>query len=274
LPKYINENYIAKKQSVKTEKTTIKNRDGTGIVVLIDIAENPKGLAFVMHGNGGTKEQKHIAAFASAFSESNYTVVRFDARNSLGESGGKYENATATSHFEDLEDVISWAKSQAFYAEPFCLAGHSIGAMSAGLYAENYPEEIKSLILVSAIVSGKIYIDSFPKEELEEYRKTGWKISESKTAKPGTIKKLNWNNYESDMVKQDLLPNAANLKMPVLLIVGDKDDKTIPEQQKMLLEKLSGKKELHIIKDGPHTFIDKKQIEEIKAIMKKWIGKI
>src|SRR3972149_12202676 len=94
------------------EKLFIKNRKGQKIAVLIEKPENPKGLAFVMHGLGGFKEQPHIPTFAEVFLENNYTVVRFDTTNSIGESEGKMEDVTITSFSEDLEDVISWAKSQ------------------------------------------------------------------------------------------------------------------------------------------------------------------
>lgn len=38
------------------EKITIKNRKNQNIVVIVEKAENQKGLAFVMHGLGGFKE--------------------------------------------------------------------------------------------------------------------------------------------------------------------------------------------------------------------------
>ena len=60
-----------------------------------------------MHGLGGFKEQKHIQTFADAFLENNFTVVLFDTTHTYGESEGKYEDATTTNYYEDLEDVIT-----------------------------------------------------------------------------------------------------------------------------------------------------------------------
>lgn len=54
---------------MRVEKITIKNRKSQKIVVLLDRADDAKGLAFVMHGLGGFKEQDHIQAFADAFKE-------------------------------------------------------------------------------------------------------------------------------------------------------------------------------------------------------------
>lgn len=54
-------------------------------------------------------------------------------------------------------------------------------------------------------------------------------------------------------------------------IVGDRDESTLPEHQKMLYDVLPGKKEIHIIKDAPHTFRDPVHLKEIKGIFDAWI---
>src|SRR3989338_5280761 len=124
-------------------KEFIKNRKGQKIAVLVERPENLKGLAFVMHGLGGFKEQPHIRAIAEAFLESGYTVIRFDTTNTFGESEGNYEDATTTNYYEDLEDVIEWSKNQLWYKEPFALGGHNLGGICSALYAEKYPEKVK-----------------------------------------------------------------------------------------------------------------------------------
>ncbi|MBM3245414.1 MAG: alpha/beta hydrolase, partial [Candidatus Omnitrophica bacterium] len=111
------------------EKLFIKNRKDQNIAVIIDKTENQKGLAFVMHGLSGFKEQPHIETFASAFKEKEFTVVRFDTTNTLGASDGDLVDATLTNYYKDLEDVIKWSKSQGWYQEPFILSGHSLGAI-------------------------------------------------------------------------------------------------------------------------------------------------
>ncbi len=61
--------------------------------------------------------------------------------------------------------------------------------------------------------------------------------------------------------------------MPVLLIVGEYDESTPPEHQKILFDALLGPKEMHIIKDAPHTFREPKHLEEIRQLFDKWIKK-
>ncbi|MDD2225408.1 MAG: hypothetical protein PHP97_04600, partial [Candidatus Shapirobacteria bacterium] len=90
-------------------KIYIKNRKNQKISVLIEIIANNKDLVFITHGLGGSKNQPIIEYFAKAFVACDYNIVRFDATNTYGESEGRYEDATTTNYYEDLEDVIFWA---------------------------------------------------------------------------------------------------------------------------------------------------------------------
>ena len=252
------------------EKLFIKNRKGQKIAVLVEKPENPKGLAFVMHGLGGFKEQPHIQTFAEAFLRNGYTTVRFDSTNTIGESEGRMEDITATSSFEDLEDVINWAESQEWYEKPFVLAGHSLGGICTTLYAEKYPEKIKGLAPISTVISGKLTNETiYTPEYLKKWKETGYVLQESHS-KPGVMKKINWSFIE-DNRQYNVLPEADKLTMPVLLIVGENDVGTPLKHQQLLYDKLPGRKEIHIIKGAEHTFRAQHELEEIKQIFNKWI---
>jgi hypothetical protein len=256
----------------KMTKLAIKNRKNQKIVVEYEIPSQTKGLVFVMHGLSGNKDEKHIKALAESSFALGYTVVRFDTTNTFGESDGSYEQAALTNYYEDLEDVIEWSSKQNWYREPFILVGHSLGGISILLYAERYPEKVQALAPLSTVVSGKLSLES-PKHRLiiDEWKRTGWRIEESVTV-PGRIKKLPWSHIE-DRLRYDVLDNVSKLTMPVLLIVGENDDSTPPEHQKMLFDQLPGKKEFHVIKDCPHTFVEDRHIHELKNIFEHWLTK-
>lgn len=248
-------------------KVFIKNRKNQNISVLIERADNQNGLAFVMHGLGGFKEQPHIETFAKAFKDNNHTVIRFDATNSFGESDGKYEDATTTNYYEDLEDVINWSKKQDFYQESFVLCGHSLGAICSALYAENYSEKVKALALISTVVSGELSRQTYDEKDLEDWQKTGWRTTIGYSS--GIKKTIKWQEME-DRLKYDLLKKVDQLTMPTILIVGDLDASTLPQHQQILFDKLPGKKEMYIIKNAPHTFREEKHLNEIYQILNQW----
>ena len=263
------------------QKVFIQNRKTQKIAVVVEVPaqifDSQKfqsgKLAFVMHGLSGFKEQPHLQTIAAAFLERGYTVVRFDTTNTFGESEGDYENATVTNYYEDLEDVIAWSKGQPWYQEPFVLSGHSLGGICVGLYAEKYPEKVKALAPISTVVSGELTLKNSYKQGInEEWRRTGWKEEQS-ISKPGVVKRLPWSHME-DRLQYDLLKNVQNLTMPVLLVVGEKDESTPVEHQKILYDALPGTKELNIIPGALHTFREAAHLAELKQIIQQWLVKI
>ncbi len=255
------------------EKLFIKNRDDKNISVVVETPENPIGLVFLMHGLGANKEKPHIVKAAKVFFDNNYKVVRFDTINSCGESDGNFEDATVTNYYADLEDVTRWAKSQSFYQEPFILAGSSLGGMCIVLYAEKYPEKVKSLIPIAPVISGEMGMEVISKEETDDWQKTGWKVRVSESI-PGLVKRLRW-SYVEDFLKYDLLKKINVLTMPVLLIVGELDESCPISQQRILFKAIpSDKKELCIIAGAPHTFKDEIHLQKLGNVIDQWVKKL
>jgi pimeloyl-ACP methyl ester carboxylesterase len=253
------------------DKLAIKNRKNQKIVVLVDvIANKSKGLVFIMHGLGGTKDQPHMKVMASSFKDAGYNVVSFDSTNSLGESDGNLEDATTTNYYEDLEDVLSWSSKQKWYVEPFILAGHSLGAMSCALYSQKYPNKVKALAPISTVVSWTLSRQTKSPEDLGDWKKKGvreW------TSNSGKIKRLKW-NFVEDRMKYDLLKNIDKLTMPILLVVGQLDTSTPVEHQQYFYERLPGDKEIHIIPGSEHTFRKENELKELKKYLDSWIKKL
>lgn len=256
------------------EKVFIKNRHNLSIVVVINKHPNSKGLAFVMHGLGGFKEQPHIQLIANTFQEAGLTTILFDTTNSIGKSDGKYEDATMQNYYEDLEDVISWSKSESWYQEPFILAGHSLGGYSVLHFAEEYPEKVRGIFAWAPVVSGELSYKATERSgELVEWKKTGWKIRIS-NSKPGLELRLPW-SHMLERLNHNLLSQAEKLTMPITIIVGDQDIPCPPAHQQILFNAIpSNDKKLCIIKGAPHTFRDEKHLTELKKILENWVNKL
>lgn len=252
-------------------KTFIRNRDGQKVCVVVEGPAAPDKLAFVMHGLGGHKGQSYIRTVIEAFLESGYAVVSFDTTNTFGESGGNYEDATVTNYYADLEDVITWASRQSWYVQPFVLCGHSLGGICTTLFAEKYPEKVAGLAPLATLVSGKLSLETYKmfseREDLDKWRHDGVRVTKSFDGK--REERLKWSHIE-DRLKYDLLPGAAHLCMPVLMVVGEQDHSTPPIHQRILLDKLPGPKELHVIKGAPHTFRKPEERRELKQLVMSW----
>ena len=254
--------------SIATEKIFITNRHGLKMAVQIEKPENPVGLAFVLHGRGGFKEQPYVRAFVEPLLANNYIVISFDATKSFGESEGSFENFNLTDYYADLEDVILWAKTQAWYQVPFLLCGHSLGGICTALYAEKHPNEVKALAPFSTAVSGSLSVSAYKPGEIDKWRASGYRTTIG--ASSGLVKKLKWSHIE-DLMQYSLLPEANKLTMPVLLMVGEKDDVHPIWHQQIFYEALPGRKELHVIPGAPHTFKEAEHLFRTKVIIDKWL---
>lgn len=257
------------------EKTFIQNRKGQRVAVVVDVAQQQKGVAFVMHGLGGFMAQPHIQEMGRAFYEQGFTTVLFDTTNTFGESDGSYEDATTTNYYEDLEDVIEWAKDQPWGTAPFVLSGHSLGGICSIVYAERHPDAVRALAPISPVISGALSVEAHLRvdpEYLSRWEASGWQEQKSESS-PGRIKRLKW-SHVADRLRYDVLPDAQRLTMPVLLVVGELDTSTPPDHVRKLYDVLPGAKTLHIIKGAPHTFRSPEDIAELKATIAAWAGAV
>jgi len=259
------------------EKFEIKNRKGLKIVGKILIPEKPVGLSFTLHGLGSSKDRPHIKTIANVLYEHNYININFDATNSVNtESDGKYEDATMQNHYEDLIDVIVWAKNQEWYREPFVLSGTSLGGYAVIQYAEDYPSEVKAVFPFAAVISGELSherMKKFNPEKYKNWKETGWFEEESTTWR-GLIKRLPWSHME-ERLNHDLIRGVSKITMPILFMVGSNDISHI-EDQKILYKAIpdSTSKEIHIIEGAPHTLKDPKHLEILSKFFSNWLDKL
>lgn len=234
------------------EKLFIQARGGEKLSVIVDINKQAKGLVFLMHGLAGNQETSYMRAFAEAFYKTGFTVVRFDNRHGIGESEGEYKNANFTNNYQDLEDVIEWASKQDWYREPFVLLGHSMGAACMLWYTDKHLDKVCGLAPLAVSTGGKQALAKFKPDDFLTYGD------------------LDFEQFAKDILKYEIDFDLGRFNMPLLMIVGDQDVNTPLEDQKKIYDKVSGPKEIHIIKGLKHTYKDSKHIREVAQIIKAW----
>lgn len=253
-------------------QTYIKNKNGLRLFVLVEGDLMSDKLVFITHGLSGSHDQPHIAAMRKTFVENGYTVVSYDTAYSFGKSEGDSVHATASSYISDLEDVVKWAQYQEWYKEPFVLAGHSLGGISSLVYAHRHKDKVRAIFPMSTVVSGGLWHKVHQDTEPENYRKwkeKGYYFKESMSM-PGRSGKVGWGLAE-DMNNYNALMFASDIHCPVLLMTGSEDTGTSPEMHRMLLEKLGGRKRLHIIEGMEHTPREQSELDEMADVLKEWL---
>lgn len=250
---------------------SLRNRDGLTIVGNYSPADNGETV-FILHGLSGARRQPHIQTLTETFAAQGIGTVVFDAANSFGDSEGDLSGASMTRHAADLEDVIGHALSQGWCHAPFYLAGHSLGGGAVLSYALKYPERVKAIVPHAAVLSQALWmaaIDRATPERLDAWRKRGYEEKEDRM-NPGRFGRTSWALME-DMASHDFLARAAALSMPTLMIVGEKDEPTPPDHQRLFFDALTCDKEFHVVAGAEHTFRQPEHLAQLRDIITRWL---
>lgn len=250
----------------------MKNRHNQDLVIKVEEVDSPRGLAFIVHGLGGFKEQIHILEMAKAFQAEGFTTVSYDAANTIGESGGKMENATLTNYYEDLEDVVAWAKTQPWFMTPFVVSGHSLGGACSIMFAAAHPEEVLAIAPICPFVAGELYEAHQDQALVNKWQADGF-IMQPSQSKPGVIKKLNWSLLE-DLRTQDVRKIAPEVTRPCLFIAGSEDRDIPPEDIHQAADRVKGKMEFHTIEGMGHNPRSPEHLKELYQYIRAWVQKL
>lgn len=248
-----------------------QNSRGQIMSVAVDQPKNGvRGVAIISNGLGGTKDAADILAFADGMMELGYVAVRFDPTNSVGESEGNLRYALPRNYYQDLQDVANWAKHQSWYRTPLCLIGHSLGALSSMLYVINNDGRADGLVLMSAVVSGKTQAEYLYRRDLDDWTNflEQLRYMANNSSTPGTV---DWANFFIDLAQFDVLSHTNDIKVPVLMIAGEKDQLSPFGSQQMLYNRLNQPKAWYEVAGAGHVFRTKAEIAEVVEVVQNWV---
>jgi pimeloyl-ACP methyl ester carboxylesterase len=217
------------------EYVDIPARNERILHLLVERSHIPEtGVALILHGASGTKETAVTSALAEVLRAQGHTVIRLDAHNGLGEGDGSYTLFTASNYREDLEDALAWVREQEWQCERLILAGHSVGGLVVGMYAQEHPEHVQELYLFAPTVSGPSLqhaYETHAPDILEKWRVDGLR----QTIHPLTRETHGLGvSFLDDILQYDLLPKATQLTMPVHIVSGANDTISVPGDCKTL----------------------------------------
>ena len=150
--------------------------------------------------------------------------------------------------------------------------GHSLGGLCVLEYTAQHPSRVSVVVVAGPVISGalsKQAIVEFRPDEWESWQRAGHRADQVATREP--YNRLPFTHIV-DRMEYDMLPKATLLSMPVLLLVGEKDENTPLSHVRQLLERLpEGKGELVVLPGAAHTINTHADVALVKASIRRFI---
>lgn len=186
--------------------TSITARDGGHLEVWRVESDGPsRGTIVLAHGWGRNRDR--MVPRARIFAQLGFTTIMHSARDHGSSSPARLVNAVMFA--EDIQSVIDWV------AEPVILYGHSAGAAGAIIAAHENQAKIRLLFLEASYADTKTGL-------LSLYKWANWFFGTF----IGPMIILWWDLlYRGAMDRFSPINLAPDLKMPVMIIHGEKDQR-------------------------------------------------
>ena len=188
--------------------SVIKNPSGERIDLSFHPGSNREALVIFGHGVTGNKDRPLMVALAEGLSAKGWPCMRISFAGN-GESDGRFEGCTITKEIDDLQAVLSAVPDYVRVA----YAGHSMGAAVGVLTAAN---DLRIRALIS--LAGMARTADFVEREFGDVIPGAGCMWEDETMPLSE-------GFVADMKSiGDILPAAATVTQPWLLIHGSEDD--------------------------------------------------
>jgi len=227
---------------------------------LCGIINNPSGskvnpIIILAHGFSTHKNSSTYTVLAEKLAKHDISTLRFDFYGH-GESEGKFEDITVSEAIDDILQAIKYLKSLGY--KKIGLMGSSFGGISSIMAVSKTKDSF--LLALKSPVSN--YLDKEFKIKLKgklgEWKTKGYKIYISGD---GSKNKLNYSFFE-DFKNNDGYKVASKIKIPTLIVHGDKDE-IVPYKQSIKTCNLIPNCTLHTIKSATHRYDNPKHKEEM-----------
>ena len=236
---------------MKQKKIEFKNSKGQKLVGIIHLPEGEGKFPIVIycHGYRSTKESSKAVDLSKTLPEKRIILFRFDF-SGRGESEGKFEDATVTQYIDDLKCLIDFIRNLDYIdSNKINVVGNSLGGL-VSLQEIAKDSRVKCLVLQSPVsVFPWRKTNEFSDENVKKWKEKGWIYTHSH--KFGDLK-LNYNFYEDGLQYNDYSV-YKEIKIPVLVIHGTRDESVLIESAKELIKYLKNP-EFIALEGANHTY--------------------
>lgn len=247
-----------------------KLADINGVKISYEEAGSGEAVIFI-HGMSLDKRvwEPQWSAFSKLF-----RVVRYDVRG-MGQSSRVTNTHNPTEDLQQLMDLLKIDKA--------ILIGHSMGGNIALNFAIKHPERVKKIISVDAIIDG--FANRTPeliqifKEVIDTTLEKGWAVAQKIWLRSALFKLYLADNSSKALIEKIIseyhgdhfynrswaptygepttAASLSNIKAPVLIMTGEKDEKTLLLVADLLHSNISANKKIVLAGAGHFPNLDK-----------------
>ncbi len=243
------------------EKVYFKNSKGDN---LCGVLSNPtsskeKAIIIVCHGFSTSKDSRTYKRLEETLNSHQMSTFRFDFFGH-GESEGRFEDITISEAVDDILNAISFLKNKGY--SKIGLFGSSFGGI-ASIITASKTNDLFILALKSPVSNYQERdLAVKTKEELKDWKEKGYKYYVSGD---GRRLKLNYTFFE-DFENNNGYEAAKEIKIPTLIVHGDKDESVPIEQSKKTANLIEDCK-LEVVKGADHRYSNPKDFEKMLSLI-------
>jgi uncharacterized protein len=233
------------------ENIQIKNIKGQ---LLSAIVEKPEGegkypTVLFLHGFKGYKEEATYTDLAERLLEQGIASIRFDA-SGFGDSEGTLDTDYRFSNYvTDTEMVYQWMLQQDYIEkDKLGVIGQSMGGAQTLIFASKHPE---FRVAVAISPPDKVGTDDALGAIKNKWKKDGY--LEEMSSRYGRKIRIPY-DYLDDAMQYDFSVFAKKISIPLLIVLGEKDDIVSPAQTKRVFDVATGPKTLMKFNDMDHFY--------------------
>ena len=223
-------------------------------------------VALLCHGFLSNKNSTTNKTLTRSLTEQGIATFRFDFFGQ-GESDGPFENITVTIALGQALAALDWLAARDY--KRIGLVGSSFGGLVAILTAAKKPG-LACLALKCPVADfAEVLRLEFGEAGMERW-KTHHEIPDV-TGGPKPVR-LHYALYEN-CLEYDGYEAAAMIKIPTLIVQGEKDELVPLHQSSRLMGALKGKRQLEILPGADHTFTKGEDFKKMATLLADWMVK-
>lgn len=247
------------------EKLFFTNSKGNQLCAILSnpMPDKEKPIIILCHGFTTGKDGNTFTRLEKIFNEKGISSFRFDFFGH-GESEGKFEEVTTSEAVDDILNAIRFLKDSGY--RKVGLVGSSFGGL-ASMIAVSNRTDVYVLALKSPVSDySDMSIAQQDKKQRDTWKEKGFV---SFTNGNGRERRLNYSFYE-DAEKIKGYESAKKIKLPALIVHGDKDE-AVPVEQSKKTASLIENCRLEIIKGADHRYSNPEHFEKMLDLISQFI---